>query len=306
MPSVLSATELNEPDAGPAIQSDGNAVYHRLFEVITDTAMNGDAMALYSGLPQLYAVHNVNPFARVRSIDPKRSAESDNYWTVRYEYSTKLDQLGGADIGQPSPPPPGGADPYNADPLQRTSTYRFSSRKYTEYVTRDKDGFHFKNSANDNYDPEPVERSLLVLTVKKNVSLGAFIPAFISTFVGATNSEPYLGFAAAEVLCDDLDAELMLEKNVTFWQVQVVFVFKPIITLSGNNFGGWKARKLDAGWNELIAGVLTPIALSGNQRPAQPYLLNGAGRKLTVGAAPTWKSFETHDRVDFNTLNMFP
>jgi hypothetical protein len=303
---VLEVNELHDDDAGPAIQSDGNAVYHRSFEVITDVAMSGDAMAVYSGLPQLYALHNVNPFARVRTIQPTRHADADTYWTVRYEYSTKLDQLGGADIGQPSPPPPGGADPYNPDPLQRTSTYRFSSRKYTEYVTRDKDGFHFKNSANDNYDPEPIEKPLLVVTVKKNLSLGAFIPAYISQFVGATNSVPFLNFAPAEVLCDDLSAELMREKNVTFWEVQAVFVFKPIITLAGNLFGGWKTRKLDAGWNELIAGVLTPISLPGNQKPAQPYLLNGAGRKLTAGAAPFWKSFETSDRADFNLLNMFP
>jgi hypothetical protein len=303
---VLEVNELHDDDAGPAIQSDGNAVYHRSFEVITDVAMSGDAMAVYSGLPQLYALHNVNPFARVRTIQPTRHADADTYWTVRFEYSTKLDQLGGADIGQPSPPPPGGADPYNPDPLQRTSTYRFSSRKFTEYIINDINGVPLNNSAGDPYDPEPIEKSLLVVTVKKNLSLGVFIPVYISQFVGATNSLPFLNYSPAEALCDDLTAELMREKNVTFWEVQAVFVFNPIVQLSGNFFGGWKTRKIDAGWNELIGGVRTPITLPGNQKPAQPYFLDGAGRKNPTASSPVWKNWETIKRIDLNLLNMFP
>lgn len=307
MPTV---NRLEDPDPGPNIQPDGNAEYNVTFEVITETSISGDAMAISSGLPLIYSTHPDNPFARCVSIQPTQV--DSLYWTVRYHYSTKLDQLATADIGQPGGGGGGGGggdsgfgDPKNENPLLRTPTFRFTSRKFTEYITHDINGVPLKNSAQDDYDPEPVEKTHLVLTVNKNLSLGLFTPLFIEQFVGCTNVNDYLGFASGEVLLDDLQADLSVEQNVVFWSVTAVFVFWKIKTINGNNFGGWKSRKLDAGFNELISGVLTPILLPGAQRPAKPYLLNGAGRKLTPGETPKWKTFETYYLADFNELQLF-
>lgn len=321
---MIEVNELAHESPGPIVTEDGNREWNRRFEVITNSVMSGIEVLAYSGLPRLYFPHSVDISAFCVKIDPKKSTDSEYYWVCEYKYSTKTPQTVNPDVGQN--PDEQAGDPSNANPLLRTPTYRFSSRKMSEFITQDLKDNVMTNSANEAYDPIERPRSLLVLNFSRNIHPSRFQARWISEFVYATNLTDFLGWAPHEVLIDEINGEPKKEFGIPFWELNVVFVFNPFITKTlGNDanpyyppgvdppangnllyrWGGWVTRRVDAGYMMLDANDnQVPIIIKG-QVPNKPQLLNNSGGLLTSGGIPYYREFFTYQEKDFNLLNLF-
>lgn len=306
---IASIVQL-EPLSVPTIGKDYHREYSPLrFEVITDSDITNWPEVLAAIPISIFTPHPDDSNARCINITPKRDENHPRYWIVEYDYSTKIEL---SQDGQPQT---------QQNPLERKGRIVFSGRRYQEAIIRDQLGRPICNRANDPYETM-ADKVLTAIQIQRNLPFGVpfgAIPAFntvdIAEYMGAINNQPFLGFQASEVLCDDLVAEPKQEAHgPPFWEVNALFVIKPIrqiAPMTGVNAGdegGWFTRKLNAGYRELIEGEWVPIFENG-QRPSRPVLLDMNGRKLAPGtpsqpAAPFFLKFNTYPEVNFNDLGL--
>lgn len=286
----MGYTHFKETHEGRKAQVDYRfqRTYERSYKIRTNNPTYGPGyVGSHPSLPVLWSSHPEDSAAYVHSIIPVADPSDPCLWNVSvlYQYLTV----------------PGESIP---NPLLRPPDYEIDGMTWRESVWMDRYGQMITNSAGDPFLP-PVE------TVRAGAT---FITEFNmpdapdSTWIdaqGCLNATAML-FGPYTVAAERLQLEKVRSKRIwelatPHWRWTLIFTYKPYVA------GTWRqAHKtvlLDQGRRELISGTRVPIVDPGTGIPVdQPMPLNGSGRKLAVGATPTWLVFDVPYTVVFPDL----
>ncbi len=290
----------------------------RIFEVKTDDPADDEMTAgAAEGLPRNGDAHPNNDRAAMIDIDCQNSDDDPTLWLVVCTYSTEIPgnqarETAGYDPTSGASIPTGGGgegtDPYQRaeNPLDRPATYRVDWESTTEICTEGTFGAAIKNSAGDPFDPPPqVEVSYPVITIEKNYPIGDPILNLDvqDEYQDAVNLDAWHGIDAGKCRFVGLNVIYGFENGVRFGRV----TFRIKIRKKG-----WLLRLVDCGFREFVPGSLTPppadkmepIRDEHGVEVAQPVPLDGAGRKLTPGAALVYLEFSIYTEKLYAPLGL--
>lgn len=189
--------------------------WEALYQVLTTDKNDGPlVVAVASGIPAFNSIYSIGSEtdlgARVVSIVPTQDTDNPQKWEVRVVWSTQnQDPL--------SPDTPG-------DPTLRPNIIRWRMEPYQEAADRDRDGNLIQTVNGEWFDPFPeVTRYRPVVNIQKNFL--TFNDALMFSYVGAVNSDTWLGGSANFWLCRDLNVEPMYEFNIAYKRVTGEFVY---------------------------------------------------------------------------------
>lgn len=186
------------------------AVYQVL---VTDKNDGPGIVALASGIPRFGDFYSLgNEFdlaATVSSVEPTQDQESPFRWEVRVVWSTINED--------PTTP---GVD----DPTLLPNIIRWRMESYQEAIDRDRDGNLISTQNGEVFDPFPeVTKYRPVVNIERNFRV--FNDTLMFSYVGAVNSDTWLGGAAEYWLCRDLIVEPKFEFGISYKRVVGEFVY---------------------------------------------------------------------------------
>lgn len=265
--------------------------------------------------------------------------ENPFVWLVTVTYSTRiwediLRAIASGGTGNATRPGDSGGDNQNSNdpfnPLNRPWTKRWSNTRAARPLRYDIKGNGIRNSATDLLDPLPeFPERIGVLTITraevmfddKKMFFGRILPdGFWGTppLLNSVNSDYFLGYDPGFVLFDDCQCEYKFENSYYFADVSYSFLICPPhynadgafddpdnVDLTGAEYAernGWNYRDgrfLDAGFNALVGGQLTPILRKDGQRATVPALLDGAGAELATNADEKYVSYVLYRPTPF-------
>jgi len=291
---------------GPRISPDGTRTYRVTLEAITDSEMTGPDVVGAPGMPIKFGTHADDPIARCISVEAEQDPDDANYWILTYDYSTRVEQFAQA-AGDESGGLGGGGETSpehnDTDPLDRRPKIKLRTKLFKKTIFSSLDGVLIANYAGDPYEGTVIEVPRLVIDITRN--LADFDPTLIADTVGAVNVGEWFGYAIRQVKCEELTADTEWDQGVFYWRVHGVFVVANEADLVHSETPGtyWYEWKLNAGYNQLVSGVLRPILIQG-QRPSRPQLLTATGAQAAVGATPIYLGFRVLPDASFAALGL--
>jgi hypothetical protein len=296
---ISSVTELIEGRESTR-EPKGKRTYQRKYQVITDNKNTGPgAVRIASGLPSMYAPYTTSTeFDGGAIVVKKTVSPTDEWrvWEVTVEYSSQ----------------PPDRDQDDENPIDRAPRWSWSFRPVNVVVERDKDDKLLRNSAGEVFDPPfEIEEYRLIASVQRNEVSFPVRMAF--DYIGAVNSDSFLGFPKGTVRCTNLGASPQKTDNdVTYFEVSYEFEF--------NRKKHNPVKLLDIGFNEidedpdvaLLLGEeavghlpLRPIISPLTSEPfSTPQLLNGRGQRLDKEDDPVFHEFDIYDEKPFAAFRL--
>lgn len=270
---------------GGGIDQTAVRTYTRVWEIFTVSELTDTQLVREApGLPVMFQVYSTDTStdlgARVTNIDPAQDPVDPRKWMVTVKYSSKYED-------------PARQEP---NPLRRPSKISYRNTRSEEAVQKDVEDLLVANSAGDAYDPPQTRRvNSPLIVISKN--LPSYNPDVVDAYQNTWNTTRFLGYDIGKVLCAEITAESeVYEGDYVYWPHVFTFEVKK---------AGWNVREiLDAGFMELVGGRLRPILRDG-VAVSKPSLLNGAGLRLTPGAAPKYQRFKFYLGKDLNRLPIF-
>jgi hypothetical protein len=275
--------------------------YTRTFNVICDTRLTDSAVVrIAPGIPRLWSPY-ITPTGGIdrgswcRNVEVRQDAACPELWRATVSYSSQLTR---PDLN------------LLENPLLRPLEIEWSGTDVMIPMEYDADGEAILNSAGELFDPPPeTEDSRIVLKITRNLAVWDALDRL--KYRKTVNTQRWFGFAAGQVLCNDMRGSRGFENGLYYWKESVEFHIRTprfeVLNEETNEYeleapaDVWKLRILDRGLYERVGGKLQ-IALDRLGRPvSQPVIFNGAGRKLTAGD-PTYLQFQRYRRRDFNLL----
>ena len=311
--AVVSCDELY-PNRGGDDNSDSKRSYTRYFQVITDDPLD-DQNVVYagSGLPAMGDFYDTPNWTDIGSIVSKVSAvnlEADpEIWMVTVEYETianvpgsggEVDSAGQAGNSPTTP----GTVPEN--PLDRLPVYKVTGTKVKQLITDGLDAggavVQVMNSAKMPFVPAPEEDMNvpeISITIYKPINWLNFTTTFGEFgYINSVNSDSWKGLGPRKVKVDNVTVEEHYENGVQClkldWRLLV-------------NWRTWDLYIIDAGYYELIntgtsmspVWVRKKIIDESGREPTEPFLLDGAGRKLAPNLDPVTLRFRVKKERTF-------
>lgn len=227
-------------------------------------------------------------------------ADGTVMWTATVAYS-RLDPSkdGGGPVGED-----GKRDPFAAPPRL---TWR--SQVEEEAKILDRDGEWILNKAGDPFDPPIVVPRSVVVAVVRRVER-EFSKDWIEVYEGHINSGTWLGFAAGEVLCQQITSDREWNEDVAgwVWNTEYQFAFKKSLTATNGKIirAGWAASVINAGMRQLDPSSSKKVAcLTDDKIPvSQPVLLKTTGAQADPDEKPNYLQFNVYPTANFAGLNM--
>lgn len=189
--------------------------------------------------------------------------------------------------------------PWTAPPV-----LKWSSADMDWAITHDREGKPILNSADDPFDPPIVTQLTIPVATITRVEK-AFDPDWILVFRNRVNKDPWLGWPAESVLCQDLTGDRIFDPDWGWlWTTTYTLAFKPSRTADNGAVmdAGWDAYVLNAGLRERKNGTLRPIML-GNAPASSPLPLDDDGEYDPNVAI--YRRFKIHRTANFDDFN-FP
>jgi hypothetical protein len=290
--AVLEVIELGGGghSGGSDVESGGR--YVREYQVEFD-APNGDAVAaiLASGIPDYGDAYPSDSSSFVTGKEGSQEGDNPCIWTVRVTYSVpRINSEAPA-----SPDAPSGGSGGTTSPIQ---SQKITWRSYTKTVAfvKDKAGNLVKNAAGDPFDPS-FTRELRYPELVVVRTQSSFNVQWKLDYEGKKNDAAVtIGgkvFGAETLRVTDIVADYPTGPSNNLWQVTITIRYDPLLH---------KLVALNAGLREkLVLGIMVPI-MDGGVPVGQPVPLTAAGRRLAVGAAENYLTFDDVETVDFTKL----
>ncbi len=266
----------------------------RLFTVQFDTADNPLArpfLALEAAvgdvrIPNIWERHPIKNWLFVRNKTPREKGPLLFEVTVTY---TTLSFAGRDQNLDPT-----------ADPLSQPWEIEWTFAMSNEPIDDDIYNRPITNSAGESFDP-PITRDFadLVLRIRRNEAV--FSPGRAYLYKDTINSDWIWGFAPGSVRCVDFSGRSVRAADLFYWQVNYEFQIRR---------DGWRRRCFDAGYRQLnAAGDDYENIKDENEDPvAQPWALNGQGRKLSASAIQSgiayFRFFNIYRAIPFSFLGL--
>ena len=295
--SAIEILEVADGVTGNASVESGQR-YTRVFQVelaapsVDIPEILAASSATYT-IPAYGEAYPTDGYAFVTNKTAEPHADNPCIWTVHVEYTVPKVNPDAPD----SPDAPSGGSGGTTDPIvSQKKTWRLYAK--TEAVLDDIAGATIVNSAGDPFDPAFTQEKLYPELVIERTQR-TFSPQWMLDYRGKRNSAAItIGgkvWAAKCLRVVDITATQPAGQSAQSWQVTITIRYDPVFH---------DIRTLDVGLREKVAGKMVPI-MDGGQKATQPVLLNGAGRKLAVGAAPVFlPRFEIYDTVSFTNLRL--
>lgn len=202
------------------------------------------------------------------------------------------------------------------DPTDRDPIYSYSFQKQPLSILRDEDNKAILNSAGQPFEsPVVINRSLMVVTIKKNYALDGFnindylalqdsINSLDWTPAGQEPAEP-MTYLACSCYMDNIQISPHYENGISYNEVEYRAIYNPETAAGG---GLWfPYQVLDCGYHQIVN-----IPVFGNQLgritdahggPLQkPALLNGSGVSVGVGGAAAYVTFNIYKKIDWTGI----
>ncbi len=265
--------------------------YTRKFWVTANIITDQQFIMLAFGVPRLGDIYfttkgGLDAGSWCQEVVARQRNASPLEWEVVARYSSRVDANSA----------------FIQNPLLRPTIIVPSTKKYPTPIDYAINGAVIQNVVDDKFDPPLMGvNANLVLTITRNMAVIDFLA--LRDYQQCINEFAYLGFPEETLLVEDISATPESENGINFWKVTVIL--ECASTNQPNNDFTWRKKILHCGYNELVGGVKRPILLPGGARPSTPQLLDAAGVKLAVGAAPVWIMADVYPLLDFALLTLF-
>lgn len=309
---VLETALLSQ--SGPVYGPDGSRTYKEVWNARTDQLESWQTVANEIGIVQYQTAYPYDMFALATEITGCEPHEDDeNYWTVEYKYTTKLDQLAQVSLAAGGGGSPGPGSGHNPDePLTWAPKVRWSTKMFKRVVFRDLDGRLYANGAGELFEPAMREYPRLVLNVQRNIA--TFDEKLLTKVTNAVNGEECIGYAAGQIKCERLSAEPQYDKQ-RYWKVEGEFIIGAPTDINATIWPGipanawWHDKRLNAGYQTRgYDGTLAPILIRG-QKPSRPVPLTTDGVYPAALAdppeSPNFLYFRELPWENFNATGLF-
>lgn len=272
--------------------------YTQTWKAYSDSIDDDESvMSNYTGWPldgQIHPSEVESPTpARVKTTSISREEEAIKeggiplwVWTNQVEFSNDAENSG--------------VSPIYPDTLAKVG-YGFD--RMERVVEKDREDKPVVNTAKDPYDPPlTVEFPIPVKTINVNLSTSDFTPAMLTTYFMAINSDTYDGWAAGQVMVQDISAtqEIWTDEegnNVPYWSVTIKLAY---------NAFGWQPEILSRGYRQLNdEGNPEAIAPDGLQLTS-PAILDEDGHAVYGDAVETdahYTKYIIYNEVSLSGLN---
>jgi hypothetical protein len=285
----MAVVSVSLPIDGPRGSSDGADIrVTRTWRIVVNSPNDNYltiAAALVPGtLPQYLTPHPDNIYLTARSLSITQDSGTWEQWIAEVEYSSApLNKQDREKFDQPNP-------------TLRLPKIRWTSVRYDEVGTKDRDGDPYLNSAEDEYDPQDRVRDASRWNAHVTANL-AIVPAWFLLVNDTLNQADILvdGIVVVAEKAKISGAEIseVLEENgFEYRQISYTLEFRK---------EGWTRSLLDAGFHYLDDGEKRVIEIQG-ERPAKEQLLDGSGSLLPVGGTPVYNDFEDYELFDLTQL----
>lgn len=251
-----------------------------------------------AGIPKLGQILPGDIFRNASQISCRMEGPSVARVTVQYKGQNLLDEDGNQ------------TSPLDAPPQIEVAWI-------SEDVEIDDDihGKPIQNVNGESYDP-PLSESwpMRQITVTRNVR--DFDIEATGAYEGATNSDPFMGAIAGQVLCNGLRASIVYEPGLTYWTVSGVFTFRLWKAPDGKQYG-WSRRLLNKGFLRRLKVDGDPVKDTktnewktehipdANGQPiTRPVNLDAEGDQLQKGADAVYLYWVTKPSVALGGLGL--
>lgn len=277
----------------------------------SDDPMETRTAVLNCGKLPVYGLpHPENMAARCVKVDAERIDGAPCFWECKAEWNVNVGS--GNDPGDQQKPPD-----------QRRAKWR--SRFIPLSMARffDLDGKPFQDAAGTPFDPPPdIPVYIQELTIFRYEP--TCDPATQREYLGATNTDAWLGAGAGTALVDDISVEDEYIGGAYWFPTTYRILIKPRITLKlpfGGTVeeGGWNPEVvLNAGPMELVLDTITSkwtkgYIAHGNWNSGRPECLKLDGTRISIDSDtgklkedPTFLKFRTKTTAAFGPLNLVP
>ncbi|MCK5601058.1 hypothetical protein KAR91_04260 [Candidatus Pacearchaeota archaeon] len=237
-------------------------------------------------IPNIWERHPIKNWLFVRNKTPRRLGPLLFEVTVAY---TTISYVGRDQNLDPT-----------TDPLSQPWEIEWGFAMSNEPIDRDIFSRAITNSAGEPFDP-PITRDFadLVLRIRRNEA--AFSPGRAYLYKDTVNSDWVWGFAPGCVRCVDYSGRIARAADMFYWQVNYEFQIRR---------DGWRLIVFDAGYREINGDGTDYENITdedGNQ-VAQPWPLNGAGRKLTLTEIQNryayFRTFDIYRAIPYTLLGL--
>ena len=254
--------------SGFSVNKDGWEFRTR-YRVLGAAGLSAYQVSRLGGIPQKGQPYYAFPSAFAKSVVGEELAEAAGVWSVNVVWSTNADD-------KP-------AEDENTDPTAEPAKIDGSTEMVPRVMQKDAEGDPVTTSAKEPFLNPPVQHTVPIevirITVKKRAD--QFDLREEAAFLGATNSNEFLGFAAGEIQLGGRSWTNGFKNGVTFVEVTYQFKWDP---------EGHDMEVLDQGSFYLDAAGDKVV----DTKDGHPVVvnLNGAGAKLADGADAKFLKFE--------------
>lgn len=272
--------------------------YVRVFQVITSHPTDAASLVLNHIAIPAYGdpwesrragdlLDSDNDARCIEKTATQNDGENLNNWTVAVRY---------AGVGDPTLEPP---------------VVRWDTEKWQEHRRYDEDGRPIRNSAGEMFETGMVrDRSRRIFVFQRNQLF--YDPQDANEYEDTVNSAPFLpgvpglGFPAGTCKMDTISAAAAWYTDYPIRQTVHYWIVSYKISIDRR---GWADPVLDHGYSEKITrGGVTQLCriIQGNGGyTATPYLLDGNGMRLPIGADPVFLApFRNYPSKDWGPLNI--
>lgn len=280
--------------SGATVNKDGSVTLTRSFRLNTDDTTSRPTWGIAAINIYKYDAHPDDSTCLATDVTSSPIDGELGWFTVTYTYSNKPFDAGAAD-NSAGGGDPGQSDPtVQPDPTARTPSVRWGSNFRSAPLERDYNPDQGRqpvaNSAKQPFDGFEVESATTVMVLTFNRASSLDIAAKKRSFENTVNDDDftpvpkYGEYAKGELRCNRWDGTLQYEQGYGwFIACEVEIEYKR---------DGWVREILDQGYyehyhngtqyvNQKIIDVSTGFPVDA------PVKLNGSGRKLNPGDAPT-------------------
>ena len=262
----------------------GVRAYTRTFLLETEFVIEGVMdVGSHLSLPVIGSLMPSDPSAVCKSLSIDNTNEWKG-WTATAEYSTEV-----------SPSQEEEDEKGNTTPRVSVS---FNSTIYQEPAYFDNANEAILNKAGDFFADPPPTRDVGRLVAKISTSVTA-VPAWILSYQSAINKN------AITIGGLSIGAKLAKVQSLSVGEAQVrgFIKFYPVTIDIHIRKDGWNIQPLNAGFNQIVDNVVTPIKIGKDPitQPA-PLDINGALIAVPTTTNAIFLNFDVDDELDFTSL----
>lgn len=243
------------------------------------------------GVPVPGAIHPSDFFLICKSVTARQDdGEQTNLkWVVTANYDNEPDDQE--------------EENEEGNPLEERPVVRGGSIDRETIVTEDADGEPIQNSAEDPIRGLTVPYADYAINISMNVATLSL--ATVASFRKKVNDATFFDADAGTARLSRFDFDVLYHQSIgQYFKVSYEFQIRE---------GGWDARVLDEGFNQLDYPDKTMITLPllddtgaeiGRSPVTEPVLLNGFGTPLEAGDPPVFLEFTLFTPADFSGLGI--